>query len=108
MKKYTEITDPVELFRLHKEGKKIEIQCESLWLPWPGIGWGRYSKFRLVEEEEEQVPHWHAVVQTDPTSLYLMTSNLFTDADESIEYWGDQFIRLATEYPPIMLPRRKS
>ncbi len=55
--KYTTITDPVQLFQLHKEGKKIEANnciCDE-WATWTGDTWHATRKFRFVEEIPDPV-----------------------------------------------------
>jgi hypothetical protein len=110
--KYTEITDPIEIFRLHKEGKMIEFLYPSYgeWIVWPGAEWRDYWQFRLVEDEDELVPHWPALRTFEDGCSEVSKFIFCACKDAEAWYWrGTQKeIRLATEYPPIMLPRRKS
>jgi len=51
-------------------------------------------------------PHWPAVVRNTGTTAWWVTDELFADvATARIELLSDSDeVRLATEYPPVMLP----
>jgi len=65
-----------------------------------------YSIVDVWTEPEELVPHYPAVLEHE--SQFVVSNAVFETIEEAKESYGDDFIRIATEYPPIMLRRRKT
>lgn len=70
-----------------------------------------YRAWELYVEPEELVDHWPAVFEGAVEKKYMVSEYMFQSVDEARAFYGarghDIFIRLATELPPIKLPRRK-
>ncbi len=97
---------PQELFDALERGEKIECYegVHVGWAPWKGISWSNNWNFRIVKPEPVLVPHWHAVID-GPSGCWL-SYNLYATIDAARNDY-DRAIRLATEYPAIMLEVKK-
>lgn len=58
------------------------------------------GKWELYKEPKEKVPHYLAVCKASGRLTYWLSDNLYTEKSKPT---NDHFVRLATEYPPIML-----
>lgn len=76
---------------------------------------GQHNKYYVIYEnqdiqksEEELVPHWHAIIKSRHFNRMVLSDCLFNSLEDAkYLYSEDDVIRLATEYPPIMLPKKK-
>lgn len=97
---------PEELFAAFRNGDSVECWNGEAWDVWSGEWWDKDTKFRITEKyvaptRDHKVPHWPAVVRLkDGTTL---SDCLFASEDDAREMCGEGVVRLATEYPPIML-----
>jgi hypothetical protein len=97
---------PQELFEALEMGKIVEVRVpeeEDDWFRWLGFNWDATFEYRI--REPELVPHWPAVIKEEYS--YWISDNLFAsleEAKERYEDYGSKAIRLATEYPAILLP----
>lgn len=97
-----EMIDVITAFR---DGKPVETNDGGLdWWPVlsPQFNFHRYS-YRVKPPELR--PHWPAVVvssKPDGTIAYSVSNMLFAKPEDLIG--KDGALRLATEYPPVMLP----
>lgn len=97
-----EMIDVITAFR---DGKPVETNDGGLdWWPVlsPQFNFHRYS-YRVKPPELR--PHWPAVVASskpDGTIVYSVSNMLFAKPEDLIG--KDGALRLATEYPPVMLP----
>ncbi len=103
MADYTYITDPQELFAKQDSGETIEFRTSDgdYWVQWAGIAWNQGWQFRIVKPEPKLVPHWPAVLRHSNDQPVLSVW-LFTSIEDAHKI-HPTMIRLATEYPPIML-----
>ncbi len=93
---------PQELFDALERGEKIEFRKweDDEWIAWNGQSWHNLWKFRIVKPEPKLVPHWPAVFLG--REGYWVSNLLYRSELEAPKDIGN-FIKLATEYPPIML-----
>ena len=93
----------IAVITAHKEGKKIECRykgCDK-WFCSPSPIWDFSEREYRIDprDESELVPHWVALY-LDPDKLFRIGSTLYSTVPKGA-------VRLTTEHPPIMLPRRK-
>lgn len=98
-----EMIDVITAFR---DGKPVETNDGGLdWWPVlsPQFNFHRYS-YRVKPPELR--PHWPVLVKQ--SGITMVPPELFSDISEANIYWEKAgsftVIRLATEYPPVMLP----
>jgi hypothetical protein len=97
---------PQELFEALEMGKIVEVRVpeeEADWFKWLGVNWDATFEYRIIEPE--LVPHWPAVIKEE--SSYWISDTLFSsleEAKERFEDYGSRVVRLAKEYPAILLP----
>lgn len=60
--------------------------------------------WQLYSEPEELVDHWPAIIKFQDGSR--TTNGLYESLSEAVDTFDWKVIRLATELPPIKLPRR--
>ncbi len=94
---------PIELFQALERGEKIEFSRQAYddWHTWDGKEWSAAWYYRTVKPEPKLVPHWPAVRHSD--GIPFTTNSLYATEEQARGEWTEGFIRLATEYPPIML-----
>jgi hypothetical protein len=96
---------PQDLFEALEMGKIVEVRAaeEDYWFKWLGVNWDATFEYRI--REPELVPHWPAVIKEEYS--YWISDNLFAsleEAKERFEDYGSRVVRLAKEYPAILLP----
>ncbi len=102
MSKYIYITDPEELFAALKRCERIEFLMDGDgWIKWQGTLWNCKMQFRIAKPEPKLVPHWPAI-GTNPQGQYFLTAILYASEEQAKSAYVP-VVRLATEYPPIML-----
>lgn len=96
----------IAVIRAHINGWTIEVR-----IPSENTGWYVIDdpKFDFINCEYRSIqrpatppvlrPHWPAIVRT-PLMEYLVTAEVFPEGHPPLM----GFVRLATEYPPVMLP----
>ena len=60
-----------------------------------------FHKFTYRVKPAALRPHWPAITR-NPMGLYMVSSEVFSQDNQPKHIIG--FVRLATEYPPVMLP----
>lgn len=92
---------PQELFDALERGDRVEYKVGLYeWEKWTGTAWHQDKIYRIVKSEPKLVPHWPAIFKSE--QKYYFTNTLYSSeiiATQRLE----NFVRLATEYPPIML-----
>lgn len=73
------------------------------------MGWHNLVEYRVKPKEIKLIPHWPAIINSGPTAR--ITQNVYSSIEEAKRTihpeFGRQLLRLATEYPPIMLPEKE-
>lgn len=99
-----------------EEGGRLTNRCIGFYF-W-GIdcvpcAWGTDGKAFFLGSERKQdliepwvdppvlVPHWPALLCS--SKIFCVTGRLYTSETEGKESHGNDFVRLAKEYPPVML-----
>lgn len=94
----------ISVIQAHADGKQIQMcrKGEDRWLdcvpPSPLFDFMN-TNYRVKPPALR--PHWPALVRS-PIMSHSVTGVLFASDDEARDVIG--FVRLATEYPPVMLP----
>jgi len=100
----------IDVIAAYRDGKQIQAQPAGICgdeVPWktcrcPDFNFPEYN-YRIKPAALR--PHWPAIVMSsdpDGTTVYSASNLLFTKPEELIGKAGA--LRLATEYPPVMLP----
>lgn len=97
----------IEVLQAYEAGKEIEFRDEvGRWRPCshqegPRWNFALYD-YRVKPEEKKLVPHWPAIIHEARKRTFVTDSIHPTEANARSTF-GSSFVRLATEYPPIML-----
>lgn len=92
----------IEIMQAFADGKEIEwycggwVKCEK-----PTWNWGK-NDYRIAEKKPVLVPHWPAIIKST-TGCYVLTDHVFPNLDTAKSRFNLSVIRLATEYPYILL-----
>lgn len=65
-----------------------------------------YENWEIYQEPEELVDHWNVILKCSDGSFFL-NGDLYSSLDDARGKYLSEVVRLATEYPPIKLPRKK-
>ena len=97
----------IDVIAAYRDGKQIQAQPAGICgdeVPWktcrcPDFNFPEYN-YRIKPAALR--PHWPAIVRS-PFNYFTTTATLFAD-EASCRENVIGFVRLATEYPPVMLP----
>lgn len=65
-------------------------------------------EWKLWEEPAKLVEHWQAIINNyNMSGFHEIPFKLFTNEDDAKKLWPCSFVRLAKEFPPIMLEEKK-
>ena len=102
------LDEMIAVLEAAKRGEKIEQFCTfsdhtQVWLPYAGnpFNFAAYDYRIAPKPEPKLVAHWPAICKM---TAYFMLADLFVSEEDAKNNIGAEFIRLATEYNPIMLP----
>lgn len=87
----------------YANGKQIQVWNGVNWTDLPSPSFSTELKYRAKPKEVKLIPHWPAVID-HPLRL---SQRLFTTKEEAVRVYRHT-IRLATEYPPVLLPEGES
>lgn len=89
----------IDVIQAYRDGKLVETNDGgSDW--WPVLSpQFNFNRFTYRIKPPVLRPHWPAVVRT-PCMEYIVTAEVFPEDHPPLQ----GYIRLATEYPPVMLP----
>lgn len=91
----------IDVIQAYRDGKSVEYNNgDDIWIPIDMPTWN-FNKFTYRVKPPELRPHYPALVKS-PIMTHSVTGVLFGSEDEARGVIG--FVRLATEYPPVMLP----
>lgn len=97
----------VEVMQAHLAGKKVEIYNpdDDFWEQIDNPAWNWCSfKYRIKKEEPKLVAHYPALIGGSD-GIYI--ADYIYPTFEAAKKMYSRAIRLATEYPPIMLPEKQ-
>lgn len=94
--------DMIAVIQAYKDGKQIQRRTSNgEWLDLENPMWYfNIGDYRVKPEEPKLVPHWPAIFENSHGTF--ITSRLYKDFSQAKKA-GAEPLRLATEYPPIML-----
>lgn len=73
------------------------------------LGWYDSMQYRVKPKEIKLIPHWPAIINSVPTAR--ITQNVYSSIEEAKQtlppVLAQRVLRLATEYPPIILPEKE-
>jgi len=79
---------------------------DDMWKPITGMVPVNQKQLILCKKEPKLVEHYHAVMRRE-NGVYFLTDKLFPDyVGYIIPHNGAKFVKMAKEYPAIMLPER--
>lgn len=94
----------IKVIEAAERGEKIEFRIGGMgcWEQKTNTSnWNTYnSEYRIARPEPVLVPHWPAIWRTRNNG-YAVSGILFACENDARDVFED-FVRLATEYPPIM------
>lgn len=96
----------ISVIKAHAEGKAIEVLIPGSidWHVTTNPSWNFSGcDYRIKTEPLKLVPHWPAINKNEAGMRAFTTDRLYSNEVDAKIDWKDRFIRLATEYPPIML-----
>jgi hypothetical protein len=99
------ISEMIMVLQAAGRGEKIEMRhhCDTTgrWYPIDGEWHFESRDYRIAPKKEPKlVPHWPAIVRSNVG--YSISDSLYATEKEAEDDYDD-FVRLATELPPIML-----
>lgn len=86
----------------YANSEQIQMWNGVNWVDVPSPSFLNEMKYRVKPKEVKLIPHWQAVID-HPLRL---SQRLFKTEEEAVRVYRHT-IRLATEYPPILLPEEE-
>jgi len=102
----------IDVIAAYRDGKQIEAQPAGIFgdgVPWKLCGQPTFNfpEYNYRVKPPALRPHWPAVLNVRSVGM-TVSDMLFPDVDSAKTQYctssGLTVIRLATEYPPVMLP----
>ncbi len=99
----------IDVIQAHADGKQIEMRRQDESSDWCWIAapvWNFSLWDYRVKQPAALRPHWPVLAHDTQLDIYLVEDVLFPTVEEAREFYPNRLrvIRLATEYPPVMLP----
>jgi hypothetical protein len=94
----------IEVMQAFAEGKEIERNAGfGEWMATDSPRWNWYDfDYRIAAKKPVLVPHWPAICKYKDSGNMYLADSLFPNLAEAKGVHSSA-VRLATEYPPIML-----
>lgn len=86
----------------YANGEQIQVRNGVNWTDIPSPSFLNEMKYRVKPKEVKLIPHWQAIVD-HPLRL---SHRLFKTKEEAVR-WCRDTIRLATEYPAVLLSEKE-
>lgn len=90
-------------------GEQIQVNQVGEWCDIPTPAFNPYQEYRVKPKEVRLIPHWPAIIDLGPTAR--ITQSVYSSIEEAKRNvprsTSLRMVRLATEYPPIMLPEKE-
>lgn len=86
----------------YANGEQIQVRNGVNWTDIPSPSFLNEMKYRVKPKEVKLIPHWQAIVD-NPLRL---SHRLFKTKEEAVR-WCRDTIRLATEYPAVLLSEKE-